>query len=99
MGTTPRSDESMTSSFPVEVISVFLTKPSASNPYSLLHILHLTLDRREEKKKNPFWLWIAQRINVEILHETSKALSYQFLPSSLALSTALLILCLPAWQF
>lgn len=49
VGTTLRSDESMTSSFLVE-IAVFLTKLSASNPYSLLHILYLTLDLREEKK-------------------------------------------------
>lgn len=74
MGTTLRSDESMPSSFPVEVISVFLTKPSASS--------HSSPDLRSErrKKKNPFWLWIAQRINVEILHETSKALSYPIPP-------------------
>ena len=38
VGTTLRSDESMTPSFLVE-IAVFLTKLSAFNPYSLLHIL------------------------------------------------------------
>ena len=60
----------------------FLLRLLSSSLNFLLLILTLFFtslpDLRSErrKKKNPFWLWIAQRINVEILHETCKTLSY-----------------------